>query len=49
MRDYMYDKSLVLGLLDEIEEAFRRIDRLVGRLSRDSVAGRERGTGCIGS
>lgn len=23
----MYDKSLVLGLLDEIEEAFRRIDR----------------------
>jgi hypothetical protein len=23
----MYDKTLVLGLLDEIEEAFRRIDR----------------------
>ena len=23
----MYDKSLVLGLLEEIEEAFRRIDR----------------------
>jgi uncharacterized protein with HEPN domain len=23
----MYDKMLVLGLLDEIEEAFRRIDR----------------------
>lgn len=26
-RGYMYDKTLVLGLIDQIEEAFRRIER----------------------